>query len=380
MDSTPPYHHSRSEPKSRTKSASRLSQTEELPYLSIGLTTSPKRTPTPSALSLKSPASLPLHELLLLSPSPLRKSSKARITDRLEMAEEAVADPVGSRRRCRSRTAQLGLLGCASPRNTRRSRRRSELEASREEKDLSLAEEFGKPRKRRHSVRVKKEKLSLVPSSVPSSSSSPKSDEEDHGGLDRIGQLISDLVMWRDVAKSSLWFGFGFLFFMSSCFTQGVSFREYSEKNREIRLKEDDILRVAKVILPFTNLAMSKTRQIFSGEPSMTLKVAPFLLLGAEYGHLITMWRLFAIVEFLKWRVLDAWGTCSHKKIVAASAITAFWNLSTIKTRIFTAFIALVLLRYCRQHMVEEIEDKEVEGDENQQQALVLADVGSQQK
>lgn len=173
MDSTPPYHHSRSEPKSRTKSVSRLSQTEELPHLSIGLTTSPKRTPTPSALSLKSPASLPLHELLLLSPSPLRKSSKARLADRLEMAEEAVADPVGSRRRCRSRTAQLGLLGCASPRNTRRSRRRSELEASREEKDLSLAEEFGKPRKRRHSVRVKKEKLSLVPSSVPSSSSSP---------------------------------------------------------------------------------------------------------------------------------------------------------------------------------------------------------------
>lgn len=41
-------------------------------------------------------------------------------------------------------------------------------------------------------------------------------------------------------------------------------------------------------------------------------------------------------VEYLKWWVLEAWDSCSHKKIVAASAVTAFWNLSTIKTRIFT--------------------------------------------
>lgn len=40
--------------------------------------------------------------------------------------------------------------------------------------------------------------------------------------------------------------------------------------------------------------------------------------------------------EYLKWWFLEAWGTCSHKKIVAASAATAFWNLSSMKTRIFT--------------------------------------------
>lgn len=39
-------------------------------------------------------------------------------------------------------------------------------------------------------------------------------------------------------------------------------------------LKESDILGVAKMILPATNLAISKTRAIFSGEPSMTLKVS----------------------------------------------------------------------------------------------------------
>lgn len=41
-------------------------------------------------------------------------------------------------------------------------------------------------------------------------------------------------------------------------------------------------------------------------------------------------------VEHMKCRVLTAWGACSHKKMVAASAVTAFWNLSSVKTRIFT--------------------------------------------
>ncbi|XP_062105945.1 reticulon-like protein B17 [Humulus lupulus] len=435
MDSTPPNHQHRSELRARTKSASRLAQTEEVPHLSLGLIeSSPKRTLlSPSVPSLKSPSSLPLKELLLLSPSPLRRS-KTRLADRLDMAEEP-AEQVGVRRRCKTRTSQLGLLGCASPRNARRSRRRSEIEV-REEKDLPLAEEFGKPRKRRHSTRSKKEKLSLVPS-VPSSSLSPKIDEDCQGSLDRIGCLISDLVMWRDVAKSSLWFGFGSLFFFSSCFAQGFSFsifsaisklgflflglsffsnsirqRDNNEGNKESLLKEDDILRFARMILPFTNLAISKTRDVFSGEPSMTLKVAPLLLLGAEYGHLFTLWRLSAIgffmafmvpkmyssysiqisqkVEYLIWRVLETWGTCSHKKMVAISAITAFWNLSSLKTRIFTAFICLVLVRYCRQHIVEDLEEREVEGEregegnqeqeqEQEQGALILADVVCQQ-
>lgn len=43
----------------------------------------------------------------------------------------------------------------------------------REEKDLCLAEEFVKARKRRQSGRSKKEKLSLVPVLTAPSSSSP---------------------------------------------------------------------------------------------------------------------------------------------------------------------------------------------------------------
>lgn len=174
MDSStppPPYH--RSEPKSRTKSSSRLARisdkgTQEPLRISLDLVPSPTKSVSPSASSLRSPPSLPLRDLLLLSPSPLRRSKTRIPTDRLDMAEEYV-EPVALPRRCKSRGAQMGML--ASPRNSRRSRRRSELEI-REEKDMVLVEEIGKPKKRRNSGRSKREKLSLVPY-VPVSASSP---------------------------------------------------------------------------------------------------------------------------------------------------------------------------------------------------------------
>ncbi|XP_057730548.1 uncharacterized protein LOC130945870 [Arachis stenosperma] len=208
-------------------------------------------------------------------------------------------------------------------------------------------------------------------------------EEENGGDLERVGQVISDLIMWKDVAKSTLWFGFGSLCLLSSCFSKGLNFSIFSamsqlaivflgvsfvlnticqrnqvEKKREFKLKEDDILHLAKLILPTLNLTISVTRELFSGEPSMTLKVAPFLLLGAEYGHFITIWRLCAIGflisftapklyscytekinqradRFTLW-LLDIWCTCTHKKKLVVSALMAFWNLSSIKTRIYT--------------------------------------------
>ncbi|MED6111792.1 hypothetical protein PIB30_055622 [Stylosanthes scabra] len=437
--SAPPYYHRyySADPKSRSKSSSRLARvdengraTAEPLQISLDLVNSPTnlKPPTqsssPSALSLlRSPNGsakksnggsycLPIRELLLLSPSPARRSKPRPSV----AAEELPEVNSGLRRRCKSR----GALG--SPRNSRRSRRRSEIE-SREEKDVvGFGDEVSKQRKRRHSGRSKKERLSLVPF-VPPSISSPKA-EEDKGGdqADSVGQLINDLIMWKDVSKTTLWFGFGSLCFLSSSFTKGLNFsilsaisqlailfmgvsfisnslcqRNQVEKRSKTKLKEDDILRLAKLILPALNFANSKTRELFSGEPSMTLKVVPFLLLGAEYGHLITLWRLCAIgffvsfivpklyssysdhvnqrAECLKSRLLDAWSACTHKKIVVASALITFWNLSTVKTRVFTAFILLVLLKYFRQQVVEQLEDKEAQvEDKLEQEPLLVAE------
>ncbi|XP_010668132.2 reticulon-like protein B17 isoform X1 [Beta vulgaris subsp. vulgaris] len=401
----------KSEPSHPRKSASRLalmannpdfgSDTEhQIPHFSVEYAPSPSppnstKTPsllTPSKLSVTKPKNfLPLHEHLLLSPSPVRKS-RTRLSDRLDVAD----DHAEHRRRCKVRTSSNGLSACFSPRNLRRSRRRIDQE----ERDFASVEEVIKPRKRRNSGKSKKEKLTSAPSFALS-----KDNDGEESTLDRVSQLIWELIMWRDVAKSSLWFGFGCVCFLSSCFTKGVNFslfslisqlgllllaasfianslhqRENVARNMEVSLKEDDILRVIKVILPALNLVISKTRELFSGEPSMTLKVALFLLVGAEYGHLLTLWRLCALgfftsftapklyssysaqidskAEQFKSRVLEAWRACYHKKIVAGSAATAFWNMSSLKTRIFAAFISLVILRYYRQLSKDKTEEE----------------------
>ncbi|XP_042068487.1 reticulon-like protein B17 isoform X2 [Salvia splendens] len=380
MDSTPlPQSSDR-----RTKSASRLSKLRHysggtITQLSLDIVPSSHKISTPppeSSVSPRPPYTLPLKELLALSPLPLKRS-KADAADG---------------RRCRSRTST------ASPRGIRRSRRRLDQE------EREIVEELAaKPRKKRQS---RKEKLISSTSSqiVPSN----KAGGEVYN-FDGIGEIIHDLVMWKDVSKSSLWFGFGTLCFLSSCFTKGVSFSIFSflsqvgllflgvsffsnsvrqrlcregteaEAKREFKLKEDDILRVGRLILPAANLVISKTREVFSGEPDMTLKVVPFLLVGAEYGHFITLWRLCALgffasftgprlysaysprlsekVEHVKAWALGVWGGCAHKKIVAASAVTAFWNLTSIRTQIFAAFLCLVIFRYRRQHVVAEVAD-----------------------
>ncbi|KAL3333006.1 hypothetical protein AABB24_033193 [Solanum stoloniferum] len=407
MDTTPPSH--RSETRSRTKSASRLSRLRRYDEESESLTPRVSLEIVPSPRIEVSPYGngLPLHELLLLSPSPLRRS-KTRLADKLELVDDGV-EPNGVRRRRRSRNSAIG----ASPRNNRRSRRRLEQEM-REERDLGLVEEVVKPRKKRNNGKSKKDKLSLV------LSNSTKSKEGEGCDLiNRIELLVSDLVMWRDVARSSLWFGLGSLCFLSSCFAKGVTFSIFSiisqlgllflvvsffshsirqrdgrEMKREYQLTEDDILRMGRLILPAANLAISKTRDLFSGEPAMTLKLVPILIIGAEYGHLITVWRLCALgffisftapklyssyshqiyskAKYLKYQLLETWGACSHKKMIAASVLTVFWNLTTVRTRIFTAFICLVIFRYCKQHEEVKVDEEMVEVEEEQQQALVV--------
>lgn len=68
---------------------------------------------------------------------------------------------------------------------------------------------------------------------------------------------------------------------LQTCFRDSgvLYFRNMVEEKREVKLKEDDILRLAKLTLPALNFAISKMRALFSGEPSMTLKVIIQVLL-----------------------------------------------------------------------------------------------------
>ncbi|XP_013599100.1 PREDICTED: reticulon-like protein B18 isoform X2 [Brassica oleracea var. oleracea] len=399
--STPP---SRLARRNNTTTLVKTNGDSPIPSLDLVLS-SPKSNDTPlypSPASLYSPSSpVTLREILLLSPSPLRKS-RTRLANRFEMEAAEAA------RRCKTKGGQSGLLGSASPRSCRRSRRRSEVVVVEEETKPVVVvltdEKMTKPRKHKKTGRSKKEKQSSLPSSDLNVC---------EGDLERIRENINDLIMWRDVAKSTLWFGFGCLCFLSSCFAKGFSFSVFSAvshvgllylgvsflshslrqrvieetEGREVKVSEEDVLRVARRMLPITNLVISKMTQLFSGEPAMTLKVAPFALIGAEYGYLITLWRLFALGFFLSFtvpklyssyasqinqkvenaqkRIVEAWGICTHKKFVAGSMITAFWNLTSLKIRFFTVFIIVVVIRYKRQNVQldsEEDEEKQPEG------------------
>ncbi|KAG5048820.1 hypothetical protein JHK85_009923 [Glycine max] len=153
-----------------------------------------------------------------------------------------------------TKCAQI-IKSTPSPRNPRKSQRRSELEI-REEKDSTFVEEDGKPRTRRQIAQTKKEK----PNSVPPSTPSPKSEEENGGNLDHVGQVVGDLIMWKDASKSTFWFGFCSLCLLSPCFTQGLNFRNEVEEKREIKLTQDDILRLKLSLSLFKLYATASAR------------------------------------------------------------------------------------------------------------------------
>ncbi|KAI3988330.1 hypothetical protein MKX01_012119 [Papaver californicum] len=431
----PPPHTTPSSP--RLEETQLITNVEDHPHLSLGLLNiaapaPEKRTATPlkPPYSIKSPSSessKPLQEIILLSPSPHRKS-KARLIERMETVEEPI-DLIGPRKRCKNKASPTAnQQNCASPR-VRRSRRRLDQD-NRDDKEVPVlvVDEIVKPRKRKpSSARSRKEKASTLVPSSNSLSSSQRTLSDGQSSLDNIKQLINDLVMWRDVAKSTLWFGFGSLCFLSSCTSQGLRYSVFSgishlgllflafsflcnscsprncnEQRLDLELKEDDIVRIARKVLPVANFIIFKTRELFSGEPSMTLKVAPILFFGAEYGHLLTLWRLCAIgffisftapklyasysmqiagkAEYLGGWISRAWKACSHKKIVAISAALAFWNLSSIKTRGFSAFLGMVILRYCRQHSESKINKEERKGQQGQMMQVEEEEMEEEEK
>ncbi|XP_039119186.1 reticulon-like protein B17 [Dioscorea cayenensis subsp. rotundata] len=344
--STPPSR--RSDPRLRPTSSSRLSH----------------------SIDPSSPINSSLQDLLLLSPPP----SSFRHP---KLLPEPIPDVI-HRKKSKS-SNQLLPTTCASPRSARRARRRLEKEIIRDDRDFGcgIDDDVAKPRKPRQSTKPKvsrKERMILFsPPPIPPSPPPPPPpppisapvprivDEDCCSSVDGLLEMILELIMWKNVAKSSFWFGFGLVLFLSFWFSRDVNFsfitavshlcilvlaiaffvdsisRSMQKKWRgEFKLTEDDVLRVSRVVLPLANAALVKAQGVFSGEPLMTLKVAPVLIFGAKFGHLITPWRLSATGFFLLFTapklfscysqqihkkaenirnyICEAWRACQHKK------------------------------------------------------------------
>ncbi|XP_066371304.1 reticulon-like protein B17 isoform X2 [Miscanthus floridulus] len=360
------------------------------------------RTPSPSPSVQVSGHSL--HELLLLSPPPpssrhLRSRTRGAAGTSVDEILEVVAvvgTPTPPRRRRRGGAEQCVAPALASPRNARRARRRLE-------KDVEAAEEDAARRaRRRKSTRA----APKAAAAADKAAAVLNEDEMDDTAMALVPacpvatcglwERIVELVMWRNVAKSALWFGSGSMFFSCS-FSRDVTFSPISalchlgvmilglaffkdsvpqrlqvENKRSFQLTEEDVLRASQAVLPIANSMISTAQVIFCGEPSMTLKVLPVLLFGAKYGGLVTVRRLVAAgfftsftvpklyscyssqihkrVEILRDQALEAWKSCPRKKLVAAMVVTMCWNMFSVKTRVMAAFVSIVILRYNQKY------------------------------
>ncbi|KQK18331.1 reticulon-like protein B17 isoform X2 [Brachypodium distachyon] len=357
------------------------------------------------------PVISPWGDVLPLSPA--RDSPIRRRRSKLLLRDSSVdkgAGAAGSPRKKR-RGAGEARTAASPGKNVRRARRRLENGGRREEtgNEAAAAEEaVGKTRRKKTAaqppaakglVAIVKEKkvsgLALVPYPRTNLTQGPENVEQsDWEGL---WEMVVELVMWKNVGRSAFWFGSGSMLFLSSSFSRDIDFspikvlcnfgvvtlglaffkdsisqRQNMERARSFQLTEEDVLQVAKAVLPVANSFITMTRVIFSGDPSMTLKVLPVLLFGAKYGHLFTVWRLLATGFFgcftlprlyscysshihekvggLKTQILNAWKSCPRKKLVAAAAVTTFWNMVGVKTRIMAALVAAVTLRYYDQY------------------------------
>ncbi|CAL5038627.1 unnamed protein product [Urochloa decumbens] len=243
--------------------------------------------------------------------------------------------------------------------------------------------------------REKDSSLALVPHR-PTNCAYVGANNEGQNGWKVISEMVADLVMWKHVDRSAFWFGSGSMLFISSSFSRGMNFSPISvcchfgvvilglafftdsvfqrqrAPVRQFQLADEDVLHAAQAVLPIANTLISMTQLVFSGEPSTTLKVLPLLLFGAKFGHLLTIQRLLATGFFscftlpklyscyssqvhikgkcFKDQILNAWKSCPRKKLVMTVAVTTFWNLISLKTRIVAAFFCMVTLRYYYQY------------------------------
>ncbi|KAM0946134.1 putative reticulon-like protein B17/18/21 [Dioscorea sansibarensis] len=199
-------------------------------------------------------------------------------------------------------------MTCASSCSARPGRRLLKKDIIRDDRNFGCGvnDEVVKPRKRRQSTKPKvsrKEKMVVVsPPPIPHPPP-PRIrivGEDCFNNIDGLLEMILELIMWKNVAKSSFGFGFGSVVSLSSRFSRDFSFSKQKKWTGELKLIEDDV-----------------AQGVFSGEPLMTLNVVPVLLFGAKFGHLITPWRLSTTRFFLLFtapKLFSCYSQQIHKK------------------------------------------------------------------
>ncbi|KAG6547677.1 hypothetical protein Mapa_011127 [Marchantia paleacea] len=205
-------------------------------------------------------------------------------------------------------------------------------------------------------------------------------------------QLFGDVIMWKDIPRSTLYFGAGCFGILSTSYVKNPSFgaltftcylallylagiychRSFLGGGQlgdgvNWELSDSEALDIVRVVLPALNLVICKCGQLFCGDPFTTLKVAAMLWVLAQLGYWISLWsfarlafvamfivpKLFSYyshqlqghAEAVAERVWIAWDEYAHKKAAMLGAFLLAWNFTAASTRLFGAFMLLVAVR-----------------------------------
>ncbi|XP_074562074.1 uncharacterized protein LOC141818486 [Curcuma longa] len=224
-------------------------------------------------------------------------------------------------------------------------------------------------------------------------------------------QSIVDLVMWRDVPKTTLVFGLGTFILVSSSYAEDLNFSlisatsysgliylalffiyksilrrgelEYDERDERYMVGEEEAIWILRLLLPYLNEVLFKMRVLFSGDPAAVMKMAVLLFVMAKCGSSITIWtfsklmfvgvftvpkiytsyttQLLKFGKFWRKRLTDGWESCTHKKAVVAAIFTLIWSISSTATRIWAVFMLAVALKLYRQRLSDDRSNQEAE-------------------
>ncbi|OAO94394.1 hypothetical protein AXX17_AT5G57310 [Arabidopsis thaliana] len=179
----------------------------------------------------------------------------------------------------------------------------------------------------------------------------------------------------------------GLMFVLKSLIHRGMV---EEERHKVVGVREEDVKRMLRLIMPYLNESLHQLRALFSGDPSTTLKMGVVLFVLARCGSSITLWNLakfgflgaFTIPKifisysthfsaygnFWMRRFRDAWESCNHKKAVALALFTLVWNLSSVTARVWAAFMLLVAFRYYQHKMIWTTDQADDDEDDNEEE------------
>ncbi|CAH9080167.1 unnamed protein product [Cuscuta epithymum] len=260
--------------------------------------------------------------------------------------------------------------------------------------------------------------VSISSSTKPVSEESHRTTPKPHCRL----HSYVDLVMWRDISRSALVFGFGtFVIIFSTYFkdfnTSMISALSYMGlvylaviftfrslihrgdiqvgETSDCVVGEDEAMCAVKMLLPYINEFLLNFKALFSGDPATTMKIAVPLFVLAQCGSSITIWRMAKLGFFLVFMVpklcssyssqLAAFGTlwvrrfrgywdsCAHNKAIAICIFMVVWIFSSVIVQIWAVFMLFVAFGYYRQYWTRERQfvDEETTGARDEYSGLL---------